>query len=101
MSKALSEEKKLEWKNLIEQQRQSGLSAQKWAEQNKIHPRVFLYWKNKLFPKSMEKSNFIELNIRRPDSITLQVRGLCIRMGSDCNPALRKQLISLFAEGSC
>ncbi len=96
-----SEEKQLEWKNIIEQQRQSGLSIDKWCRQNQIAPHNFHYWRDKLFPKSLQKSSFTELNMRRPDAISLQARGIYIRMGNDCDLNLRKQLFALFAEVSC
>jgi len=38
MSISASEEKKLEWKTLIEQQRQSGLSIEKWCLREQIRP---------------------------------------------------------------
>lgn len=96
-----SEEKKLEWENLIEQQRQSGLSVDKWCLQNQIRPSTFQYWKDKLFPKQLQKSSFAELNMKRPDAISLQGRGVYVRLGQDCDLNLRKQLFALFAEGVC
>ena len=101
MPKPSSEDKKLEWENLIEEQRQSGLSIDKWCQQRNLIPHTFHYWKNKLFPKQLQKSNFTELSMRRPDAISLQARGLYVRMGSDCDPMLRKQLFALFAEAAC
>ena|ERR1700728_1464011 len=101
MPNPASEDKQLEWKNLIEKQGQSGLSVEKWCLQNQLSPHVFHYWKKKLFPKRLQKSSFTELNMRRPDEISLQVRGLYIRMGSDCDPRLRKQLFDLFAGLPC
>lgn len=102
MPKPSSEEKKLEWKNLIEQQRQSDLSIEKWCRQHQIQAHTFHYWKDKLLPKMpLQKSSFAELNIKRPDAISLQTRGLYVRMGSDCDPYLRKQLFALFAEAKC
>lgn len=96
-----SEEKKLEWKNLIDQQRQSGLSVDKWCLQNQIRPSTFQYWKDKLFSKQLQKSSFAELNMKRPDAISLQAPGLYVRMGSDCDPILRRQLFALFTEAAC
>jgi hypothetical protein len=101
MPNPASEDKQLEWKNLVEEQSQSGLSIQKWCLQKQIRPSTFYYWKDKFFPKQLQKSSFTELNIKRPDAISLQVRGLCIRIGSDCDPHLRKQLFALFSEASC
>jgi hypothetical protein len=101
MPRPTPEDKKLEWKNLIERQRQSGLSIDKWCLQNQIRSSTFQYWKEKLFPKTLEKTSFAELNIKRHDAISLQARGLYVRMGSDCDPILRKQLFAFFAEAPC
>jgi hypothetical protein len=101
MPKPLSEEKKLEWRNLIEQQRQSGLSIAKWCSQKSHSAPAFYYWKEKLFLKPLQKTSFTEIHIKKPDSITLQACGISIRIGSDCDPILRKQIFSLFAGGLC
>jgi len=101
MPVAASEEKQLKWKNLIEQQRQSGLSIEKWCRQNQILPHTFHYWKEKLFPQQLQKNSFAELNMKRPDAISLQAKGLYIRMGNDCDPRLRKQLFAMFAGLAC
>jgi transposase-like protein len=101
MSTPASEEKKLKWQTLVEQQRQSGLSIEKWCQQNQIHPSTFHYWKDKFFPKQLQKSSFTELNIKRSDAISLQARGLCIRIGRDCDPHLRKTLFAMFAGLAC
>lgn len=101
MPKPTSEEKQLEWKNLIEEQRKSGLSIEKWCFQNTIRPHAFYYWRDKFFPKQLQKSSFTELNMKRSDTISLQARGLYIRMGNDCDPHLRKQLFAMFSGISC
>jgi len=103
MSKPTPEEKKLKWNHLIEQQCQSGHSIKKWCLQNQIRPSTFQYWKEKLFPtkKPLQKTSFTELNMKRPNAISLQARGLYVRMSSDCDPYLRKQLFALFTEASC
>ena len=96
-----SEEKQLEWKNLIEKQRQSVFSIEKWCLQNQIRPYIFHYWKSKFFPKPLQKSSFTELNVKHADMLSLQARGLYVRMSNDCDPHLRKQLLALFAELPC
>lgn len=102
MSNPTSEEKQFKWKNLIEQQRQSGLSIDKWCLQNQIRSHVFHYWKTKLFPKQLQKTSFTELNIKRPpDTISLQTRGLRVHIAEDCDPHMRKQLFALLGEWSC
>lgn len=101
MPRPASEAKKLEWNRLIEEQRQSGLSIEKWCRQKNLTPHTFHYWKDKLFPKQLQKASFTELNMRRPDAISLQARGLYVRMGGDCDSILRKQIFALFAEAAC
>ena len=101
MPNPASKEKQLEWKGLIEQQRQSGLSVKKWCRQNQIRFSAFYYWQDKLFPRVLQKESFTELNTKRPQTLSLQAQGLYIRMGSDCDPHLRKQLFALFAEATC
>lgn len=96
-----SAEKQLEWKKLIEQQRQSNLSIEKWCLQNQIRPHAFYYWRDKLFPKSLQKSSFTEINMKQVNTILLQARGIYIRMGSDCDLRLRKQLFALFSAMPC
>lgn len=100
MPKQFSEDKKLEWKRLIEQQRQSGLSVRNWCQKQNLIPNTFHYWQAKLFPKELQTTSFVELKVR-PDEVSLQTRGLHIRVGSDCDPALRKQLLALFVEAAC
>ena len=101
MPNPASEAKQLEWQSLIEQQRQSGLSVEKWCQQNQIKSHAFQYWKDKLCRKQLQKSSFAELNMKRPDAMSLQAQGLFIRMGGNCDPRLRKQIFALFAELSC
>ena len=101
MPKSKSEDQRLEWKHLIEEQRQSGLSIEKWCKQKQIRSHIFYYWKDRLFPKSLQKTSFTELNMKRPDAVSLQARGIYIRIGIDCDLHLRKQLFSLFSEVSC
>jgi hypothetical protein len=101
MPKSLSENKKLKWRSLIEEQRQSGLSIKKWCQQQNLVPNTFHYWKSRLLSKELQTSSFVELQVKRPNEISLQTRGLYIRLSSDCDPVLRKELLALFAEAAC
>lgn len=101
MPRPTSEDKKLEWKALIEQQNQSGLSVKKWCLQNKIPHSTLQYWKEKLFPKPLQKESFTELNIKRSDAISLQACGISVRLSGDCDPILRRQILTLFAGDLC
>lgn len=96
-----SENNQTEWKHRIEQQRQSSLSIEKWCRQNQVRPHAFHYWKRRIFSKPLQRTSFEELHIKRPDAILLQACGIYIRIGSDCDLNLRKQIFALFAEASC
>ncbi|HAZ16119.1 MAG TPA: hypothetical protein DCY54_05760 [Parachlamydiales bacterium] len=90
--------KHLEWQSHLEAQRASGLPAKRWCQQNHIHPSTFQYWKDKLSPQALGKASFTELSLNCSDTISLQTRGVHIRIRADCNQKLRKQLFNLFAE---
>jgi hypothetical protein len=90
MPKLASSDKQLDWKERVQKQQASGLSIEKWCLQNQIRPHTFHYWRDKLFPRQLQKSSFAELNIKRPDPISLQAQGLYVRMGSDRDPHIRK-----------
>src|SRR5438876_143349 len=100
MSQA-SEEKKLKWTNLIEQQRQSGLSIKMWCQEHNTPPSTFHYWKEKISPKQLERSSFTEMKRSRAETISLQAKGLYIRIGSECHFNICKQLFALLAEELC
>lgn len=101
MPRPVSEDKKQDWETKICQQQESGLSINEWCRQNQVTKASFHYWREKLIPKKLQKSSFTELSIKNPDAISLQGRGIYIRMGNDCSANLRKQLLALFAEGIC
>jgi len=101
MPQPTSPEKQLKWKEQIQKQQASGLSVDKWCLQHQIRPHTFHYWKDKLFPKSLCRSSFAELNTKQNSSISLQCPGLYVRLGPDCAPTLRKQIFALFMELPC
>ena len=96
MPVATSEERKLKWKERIDEQRRSGLSVDKWCTQQQVNSATFYYWKDKLFPKQLQKSDFTEMPLQRSSAISLQAPGLHVRIGSDCSLQLRKDLFALF-----
>lgn len=101
MPQPLSEDKRLEWKNLIEQQRKSGLSIEKWCLKNQIRPHTFHYWKEKLSPKPLNRSSFAEVSLKRNAALTIECRGLRLRIDNECDPLLRKQILLTLLDPSC
>ena len=49
------------WKNRILQQRSSGKAISEWCKEKNIRPRSFYYWRVKIFPKKIDRFNFVEL----------------------------------------
>jgi hypothetical protein len=96
-----SEETRQEWKNRIEEQRQSNLSIKQWCLKHQISTHVFSYWRDKLFPTELKASSFTQLPVKRTQAISLQTQGLHIRIDSQCDPILRIQLLALLMEIPC
>jgi hypothetical protein len=96
-----SEETQQEWKNRIEEQRQSKLSIKQWCLKHQISTHVFSYWRDKLFPTELKTSSFIQLSAKRTHAISLQTQGLHVRIDSQCDPVLRRQLLALLMEAPC
>jgi hypothetical protein len=81
MPRPLSAKKKLEWEEKIRQQRESGLSIERWCKQNTIAPHVFHYWKTRLFPKHpLTRSCFTELKTAPKTGISIEYRGIRIHL---------------------
>ena len=87
MPQLLSEDKRLDWKNLIEQQSQNSLSIEKWCLKNQIRPHTFHYWKEKLSPKPLNRSSFPEVSLKRDTALAIKCRGLRLRIDKECDPS--------------
>ncbi len=96
-----SEETRQEWKNRTEEQRQSKLSIKEWCLKHQISTHVFSYWRDKLFPTQLKTSSFTQLPVKRNHAISLQAQGLHVRLDSQCDPVLRRQLLALLMEVPC
>lgn len=93
--------KQIDKKGLIEEQRQSGLSAKQWCLQNKISPSTFCSWKKALCKKELQRSSFTEIACKQISPILLQTRGISIRISQDCDSTLRRKFFHLLAEELC
>lgn len=69
------------WKNLISEQIESGLSIPLWCRQKGIPLYNFRYWHKKLFPKLIERSAFIEMTSQQTSlGINLEFHGVKIHL---------------------
>jgi hypothetical protein len=95
-------EKQREWKEKVLQQRQSGLSAQRWCHENKIRPTTFHYWKDKFFPRAnLSRSSFSELTDSTSTGITLECQGVHIHLDKYFDPSTLKRCLQTLKEVSC
>lgn len=97
MQKPISIEKKLEWETKIRQQRESGLSIDRWCRQNQVTSCSFYYWKNRLQPKAeLSRSCFTKLPIDQGTGVTMEYQGIRILIEKSFDPAtLRSCLAAL------
>ena len=84
-----SKQQRAIWKRRISNQKSSGKSISEWCRKNNIHPRVFYYWRIKIFPKKIDRFNFVELknnnnssNDKQP-SIVIKYNGAEISIESN------------------
>ena len=79
MASLSSEEKRAAWKKIIYQQQASGKGVSQWCRENQVHPRVFYSWRLKIFPKTFDRSCFIELSDDKKNTgIVIEYQGVRI-----------------------
>lgn len=98
----LSPEKKLEWEERIRNQRESGLSIEKWCQQNQILPHRFYYWRDRLLPKlGLDRSSFTELVQTKGSGICIEYHGIRIHLERNFDPSILKECLSVLKELKC
>lgn len=90
MSKKSSDEIHLQWKENILKQRQSGLSIAAWCSQNNIVVHTFYYWRDKLFPKTLDRNTFTEVipENNAGSGISLEYHGVYIHLSQNFDPSV-------------
>ena len=109
MPKKFSEEKRMQWKEVILNQRDSGLSINPWCHENNISTHTFRYWQNKLFPKVLDRSAFTEIQDDERSSatdltdsgISIDCHGWRIYLKRQFDPIILKKCIKTLREISC
>ena len=88
------------WAKQIELQKESGLTQQKWCEENGIKYHTFKAWGSKL-KKSEEKPNsqFIELKPTEPaiwaENIEITIGKISLKVSNESFPFVIKELVKL------
>ena len=101
MPHAMSSEKRLEWKEKILKQEESGLSIIEWCHQNQVVEHCFYYWKKKLFPIALNRSSFIELADMKETGIFIKYREMRIYLDKHFDPITLKRYLLTLKETSC
>ena len=102
MPKPVSTEKKIEWETKIRQQRESGLSIDRWCRQNQVTSYSFHYWKNRLQPKTeLTRSCFTELPIDQGTGISIEYQGIRILIEKSFDPATLQNCLSALRGLQC
>jgi len=101
MSKPLSPEQRLEWEARIRKQKESGLSLDRWCKENQIRPHAFYYWKKRLFPKPLNRSHFSEIPRPKTTGVSLECRGIVLRIDPHFDPAVLKLCLSVLTGLRC
>jgi hypothetical protein len=98
------------WKENIINQSQSGLSIAAWCRQNQVAVHAFYYWRNKAFPKSIDRANFkeiLEQNLDGTDTqsqssgVSLQYQEVYIHLDRQFDASTFKQCLKIIMEVSC
>jgi predicted methyltransferase len=101
MFKPTSPEKIRSWEEKILQQQKSGLSIQRWCNENQVVVCQFHYWKSRLFPKQINTSSFTELVETKNGGVTLEYDGVRIHLDPNFDAITLKRCLSVVREGKC
>jgi hypothetical protein len=108
MTKAFSEEKRQEWKQLIEQWETADqkMSMARWCSDRNISYNSFLYWKEQFRSGAIRKVNrasFQELTHSQPVStgIVLECDQIRIQLAENFDAATLKKCLRVLKEAVC
>jgi len=101
MAKTFSQEEQQKWIDIIQTQQQSGLSISQWCRENKIRAYCFYYWKSKLFPQTLTRSDFVELNDKNESGITVVFNQLRIHLEKGFDPLTLKTCLDVIRKYPC
>jgi len=97
-----SPEKRLEWETKLRQQKESGLSVDRWCRENQVTSTAFYYWKERLYPKQLiTQSSFAELTETKGAAIAIEYRGFRIHVDRSFDSVALKRCLSLLKEIKC
>ncbi len=96
-----TEEKKRQWQERIEQQRESGLSINRWCQENAISVSQFYYWKSRICPTTIKRASFTEVVDAESKGITIECGGVQMHLSKDFDALTLKRCLAVLQEGTC
>jgi hypothetical protein len=98
MGKPLTQEQRDNWAERIHNQQNSGLSIQRWCQENQISAHVFHYWKKRLASKApLDRSSFTELVSPKGCTFIIEYQGVRVHFESSS----LKQCLAVLRELKC
>lgn len=101
MFKSVSPEKRHVLKEKIDQQRRSNQPIRRWCKENGISIGQFYYWKEQFFPRSIHRSEFLELNQPENVGIKVECKGIHIHLEPYFDAPTFKRCLSILRELPC
>jgi hypothetical protein len=107
MPRPISEETRQEWKQLIEQWAATTpkASALSWCNKNNINYHSFLYWRERLHSRIMDRSSFQELDfVQEPQTqtgIVLECNQIHIRLEENFDANTLRKCLQILKEDVC
>lgn len=106
MYRQASEEIRLQWKENILKQRESGLSIASWCRQNNFADHTFYYWRDKFFPKDLARTDFCELSQQanapnKKIGFFLEYQGISIHLEKHFDHTVLKQCLKVIKDAKC
>ena len=96
-----SSKKRLDWERKIRLQQESGLSIERWCHENNLTTHLFHYWKKKIFPPVILKTDFIEVNDTNNTGVVIEYYGFRLIVDRHFDPLTLKRCLSLLKEIKC
>ena len=107
MSKPFPEEKRQEWKRLVEQWEAMGqkISIARWCNERNINYNTFLYWKERFYAgpiRKVDRSSFQELTSSPAETgIVIEYNQIRIQLTENFHAATLKKCLQVLKESSC
>jgi transposase-like protein len=95
-------EKALIWEQHIARQKASGLTIQRWCQENDISPHQFYYWKSKRqLSAEVTRASFTELRDESKSTLFFECKGVRLYIDPSCDLCFLKRCLQALREILC